>query len=212
MAYFGYTADPPSGVSGSWFSYLHVVSIQYLDYRARLPKCRLSYTDSKAMPWIAHHALKGVSQVPRNLDSIAVGYWAWRLSTNGISSAAGLPSDVPDWFTDISQGVQRTPWGPIPSSINQQSKIYSFALDRMLDPEDWVALVFISRICSAIGSSQIKRRTFVVLFVAVRMPVSKFVSVSYRLSSPRGCMRARVSRSVCLCVCAQTLEMHGSRP
>ncbi len=87
-----------------------------------------------AMPWVGYHKMTGVAKSQRYMDCIAVGYYAW-LKSGGGGSAEGR-FDVPNFFIDYSQGVQRAPWGLVPRSINQGSKIYSYQMDRVLSPED----------------------------------------------------------------------------
>ncbi len=95
-------------------------------------------------PWTPHHHLTGVRPRKRYLDCLQIAYWAWR-KVNSCGTVEGGPNDVPSWFCDYTQGCQRTPWGPVPHSINQHSKIYSFQLDRVMDLEDLPPRVFVCK-------------------------------------------------------------------
>jgi hypothetical protein len=88
----------------------------------------------EACPWTPYHGLRGLKKRPRFLDCVQVAFWAWRRKT-GAGTARGK-TDTPHFFVDYTQSVHRSPWGNVPHSINQHSKLYSFELDRVLDPED----------------------------------------------------------------------------
>ncbi len=109
--------------------------LEWLGWHEHSVKMRYKMSmPSNMQPWTPHHCLSGVKQLPRNLDIIGVAYFAWRRASQQ-GSVAGK-DDCPAWFVDISQGVQRSPWGSSPGCINQTSQIYSFELDRVLDVED----------------------------------------------------------------------------
>ena len=87
-----------------------------------------------AQPWTTTHSLHGVPRKQRFLDCIQVAWWAWTLEH--MKQPGAKVSDVPAWYVDYSQGVDRKSWGPRPDTITQFSRCYAFHLDRVLDAED----------------------------------------------------------------------------
>ncbi len=89
--------------------------------------------EERSTPWTPEHALSGLNRKkPRCLDLADVGYWAYLLAT----PCASDRKKNPRWFADLSQGVQRKPWGPVLPCLNQDSIPYSYELDRVLSLED----------------------------------------------------------------------------
>ena len=83
-----------------------------------------------AQPWTGSHNLVGVSKTKRSFDLIQVAWWAWR-KQNPASRIA-----TPKWFCDVSQQVNRKPWGPAPDCCLQSPELYMFSLDRVADSGD----------------------------------------------------------------------------
>ena len=63
---------------------------------------------------------------------IQVAYWDWLRKKQ-------TPKSVPVWSVDISQSVERKPWGEACGIFTQSSLVYDFTLDRVLDGEDHVS-------------------------------------------------------------------------
>ncbi len=82
-------------------------------------------------PWTSKARLIGVPSWPRQIDCIDVAYWAWLKTV----ATEHVPTE-PDFCVDVSQGVERKPWGPTPHMLGQGSQTYVFSLDRVLDGED----------------------------------------------------------------------------
>ena len=83
-------------------------------------------------PWTSTARMLGVPRTPRYIDMIEVGYFAWLRKQR-------LRDDVPAkpmWVVDISQSVERRPWGETSNMLGQSSMPYCFWLDRILDGED----------------------------------------------------------------------------
>lgn len=84
-----------------------------------------------SMPWTSGHALSGIrNKGDRVTDLIQVAFWAYKIQHPGQSCSS------PVWYVDVSQGVERKPWGPRPDCFLQQSQVYGFHLDRVLDYQD----------------------------------------------------------------------------
>ena len=89
-------------------------------------------------PWTSEHRLDGVPKHPRHRDIIQVAYGAYVLNCRKLK----IPVIThPIWVVDVSQQVDRRPWGPNPRSFNKGSLMYVFALDRVLTVEDWGPLI-----------------------------------------------------------------------
>ena len=83
-------------------------------------------------PWTGSHRLLGVPKSlghPRYVDMIQVAYWDWLRQKK-------TPKSTPRWFCDITQSIERKPWGEDVSAFAQKSLPYSFELDRVLDGEE----------------------------------------------------------------------------
>ena len=83
-------------------------------------------------PWTEIHRLDGVPRGrgwARYEDLIQVAYWDWLRKKQ-------TPESVPVWSVDISQSVERRPWGEDCGIFTQSSLVYDFGLDRVLDGEE----------------------------------------------------------------------------
>ncbi len=99
---------------------------------SRVARARLNMEEGSS-PWVADHALSGLDRKRhRCIDVVDVGYWGYLVAHPKLSQR----SKHPKWFTDCSQSVDRSPWGPVVPCINQDSLPYSYELDRILSVED----------------------------------------------------------------------------
>ena len=87
-------------------------------------------------PWTGNHELAGVAKKPRHLDVIQVAWFAWWAQYRNKPGGIRKMDDVPEWFVDYSQNVDRKPWGDAPTTMTVRSSVYSFSKDRRLDAED----------------------------------------------------------------------------
>ena len=84
-------------------------------------------------PWISEHKLEAVPKGLRHLDIISVAYWAY------VKQARERGEEIlesPRWVVDISQSIERKPWGPFPQMNGQKTQNYMFDFDRVQDAED----------------------------------------------------------------------------
>ncbi len=82
--------------------------------------------------WTEKANLSGMPRNPRYLDVVDKCYYAWLKSLDPKMQVPARPR----LCCDVSQGIERHPWGPEPHTICKGSLVYSFALDRCLDAED----------------------------------------------------------------------------
>ena len=93
-----------------------------LRYRMNMP--------ADAQPWTSTHSLVGMTQCARHIDLVQVAWWAWSQQNPGCKDRN------PKWYCDVSQQVNRKPWGPSPDCFLQAPDLYMFGLDRVADAED----------------------------------------------------------------------------
>jgi hypothetical protein len=93
-------------------------------------------------PWTPTARLVGCPQTPRHADIIDVAYFAW-LKEQDPNEAL---SKRPRFVVDISQGVERRPWGDEPHTQTQRSLSYTFALDRVMDAEDFGSSAMLAKL------------------------------------------------------------------
>ncbi len=101
-------------------------------HHSRTVRAKLNMNQD-ASPWVPDHALSGLDRSkPRRLDAVDVGYWSYLIAYPSQSQR----SMCPKWWADLSQGVERTPFGDIIPCITQDSILYSYELDRVLNAQD----------------------------------------------------------------------------
>jgi hypothetical protein len=87
----------------------------------------------KDQPWTDSHKLEGVPRQNRHLDLVQCAYGAYAVNCKKLKIQV---SEHPAWCVDVTQQIDRRPWGPVPRSFNKDSLMYCFAVDRVLTIED----------------------------------------------------------------------------
>lgn len=88
-------------------------------------------------PWTTSPCVNcfGLGACPREHDIVNVAWWDWKRRFGTY-----IPQDqmAPnrEWFVDVSQAIERRPWGETIHTKTKTSKVYSFSLDRVLTVED----------------------------------------------------------------------------
>jgi len=87
-------------------------------------------------PWTAKHACTGVGAGSqgnsREYEKIDVDYHRWYLQ----ASVEERKKNVPNWFSDVTQGVQFNTCGNKIGTILMASRVYSYELDSVLSVKD----------------------------------------------------------------------------
>ncbi len=113
---------------------------EHLSWREKSAKVRHGLNMPKdSHPWVGTHKLTGVPLSARQIDLVEVAWWAWKEQTR--HDVGFKVSQVPRWFVDVSQSIERMPWGIRPGTVTQWSRIYAFHLDKVLDGEDGCSAV-----------------------------------------------------------------------
>ena len=95
-----------------------------------------------AQPWTSHpeRRMHGVARLMRNRDVVDVSWWRWFLQS-GLELKQAKKVDKPEWYCDISQGVQFPASEPTVPTVLQGSAIYSFQTDALMSAKELAAIM-----------------------------------------------------------------------